>query len=171
MEWYRKAVQAAQRIEPAHTSPWKLASTYALLSSGGYSTPPVIQRSGQQNQYCWPKRVTIPTKSHARRSNAPSDDLRTTPRTPQVQVLRDTPGSPDTSAAALERRVGCVRVMLDDGIAEWRHEGRPLAQAWHAVLVEVVERCATSALRGSDPGRTSDGRQPPRFGTAARLRR
>lgn len=32
MEWYRKAVQAADRIEPAHTSPWKLASTYALLS-------------------------------------------------------------------------------------------------------------------------------------------
>ena len=30
--WYEKAVQAAGRIEPAHTSPWKLASTYALLS-------------------------------------------------------------------------------------------------------------------------------------------
>lgn len=32
MEWYHKAVQAANRIDPAHTSPWKLASTYALLS-------------------------------------------------------------------------------------------------------------------------------------------
>jgi hypothetical protein len=30
--WYEKAVEAARRIEPAHTSPWKLASTYALLS-------------------------------------------------------------------------------------------------------------------------------------------
>jgi hypothetical protein len=27
--WYEKAVEAAGRIEPAHTSPWKLASTYA----------------------------------------------------------------------------------------------------------------------------------------------
>jgi predicted DNA-binding transcriptional regulator AlpA len=32
MEWHRKAVQAADRIDPAHTSAWKLASTYALLS-------------------------------------------------------------------------------------------------------------------------------------------
>lgn len=32
MEWHQKAVQAAGRIDPAHTSPWKLASTYALLS-------------------------------------------------------------------------------------------------------------------------------------------
>jgi DNA-binding transcriptional MerR regulator len=30
--WYGKAVEAAQRIEPAHVAPWKLASTYALLS-------------------------------------------------------------------------------------------------------------------------------------------
>lgn len=30
--WYAKAVEAAQGIEPAHVSPWKLASTYALLS-------------------------------------------------------------------------------------------------------------------------------------------
>ena len=30
--WYEKAVEAAGRIQPAHTSPWKLASTYALLS-------------------------------------------------------------------------------------------------------------------------------------------
>jgi hypothetical protein len=32
MVWYHKAVQAANRIDPAHTAPWKLASTYALLS-------------------------------------------------------------------------------------------------------------------------------------------
>lgn len=32
MDWYQKAIQAANRIDPAHTSPWKLASTYALLS-------------------------------------------------------------------------------------------------------------------------------------------
>ncbi len=32
MEWYKKAIQAATRIDPAHTSPWKLASTYAMLS-------------------------------------------------------------------------------------------------------------------------------------------
>jgi len=32
MDWYEKAVQAASRIDRAHTSPWKLASTYALLS-------------------------------------------------------------------------------------------------------------------------------------------
>jgi DNA-binding transcriptional MerR regulator len=30
--WYAKAVEAAGRIEPDHVSPWKLASTYALLS-------------------------------------------------------------------------------------------------------------------------------------------
>jgi hypothetical protein len=30
--WYGKAGDAAQRIEPAHISPWKLASAYALLS-------------------------------------------------------------------------------------------------------------------------------------------
>jgi excisionase family DNA binding protein len=30
--WYEKAVEAAGRIEAAHTSPRKLASTYALLS-------------------------------------------------------------------------------------------------------------------------------------------
>lgn len=30
--WYEKAVQAAGQIEPAHTSPWKQASTYALIS-------------------------------------------------------------------------------------------------------------------------------------------
>src|SRR6202035_1724320 len=29
--WYEKAVEAAGRIEPSHTSPWKLASTYAVL--------------------------------------------------------------------------------------------------------------------------------------------
>jgi hypothetical protein len=32
VEWYKKAIQAANRIDPAHTSPWKLASAYALLS-------------------------------------------------------------------------------------------------------------------------------------------
>jgi predicted DNA-binding transcriptional regulator AlpA len=30
--WYAKAVEAAGRIEPAHISPWKLASTYAVLA-------------------------------------------------------------------------------------------------------------------------------------------
>lgn len=32
MEWYKKAMQAADRIDSAHTVPWKLASIYALLS-------------------------------------------------------------------------------------------------------------------------------------------
>ncbi len=32
MNWYEKAVHAATRIDAAHTTPWKLASTYALLS-------------------------------------------------------------------------------------------------------------------------------------------
>ena len=32
MTSYDKAVDAANRIDPAHTSSWKLASTYALLS-------------------------------------------------------------------------------------------------------------------------------------------
>lgn len=32
MNWYEKAILAANRIDPGHTSPWKLASTYALLS-------------------------------------------------------------------------------------------------------------------------------------------
>lgn len=30
--WFEKAVEAASRIEPGHTAPWKLASTYALLA-------------------------------------------------------------------------------------------------------------------------------------------
>jgi excisionase family DNA binding protein len=30
--WWAKAVEAAERIDPAHTAPWKLASTYALLA-------------------------------------------------------------------------------------------------------------------------------------------
>lgn len=30
--WLEKAIEAASRIEPAHTSPWKLASAYALLA-------------------------------------------------------------------------------------------------------------------------------------------
>jgi excisionase family DNA binding protein len=30
--WFTKAVEAAERIDPVHTAPWKLASTYALLS-------------------------------------------------------------------------------------------------------------------------------------------
>jgi hypothetical protein len=32
VEWRQKAMQAASRIDPAHTSPRKVASTYALLS-------------------------------------------------------------------------------------------------------------------------------------------
>jgi predicted DNA-binding transcriptional regulator AlpA len=32
LRWYEQAVEAAGRIEPAHTAPWKLASVYALLS-------------------------------------------------------------------------------------------------------------------------------------------
>lgn len=43
MEWYTKALLAANRIDPAHTSPWKLASTYALLciaESLGSGRPP-----------------------------------------------------------------------------------------------------------------------------------
>lgn len=32
MNWYDRAVNAANRIDEAHTSPWKLASAYALLS-------------------------------------------------------------------------------------------------------------------------------------------
>ncbi|MCV7169075.1 helix-turn-helix domain-containing protein [Mycobacterium manitobense] len=32
MNWYEKALEAANRIDPGHTSPWKLASTYALLA-------------------------------------------------------------------------------------------------------------------------------------------
>jgi excisionase family DNA binding protein len=32
VNWYEKAVQAANQIDPQHTSPWKLASAYALLA-------------------------------------------------------------------------------------------------------------------------------------------
>jgi predicted DNA-binding transcriptional regulator AlpA len=45
--WYEKAVQAAGRIEPAHTSPWKLASTYALLSIGD-PHPPLRRSDGEE---------------------------------------------------------------------------------------------------------------------------
>jgi DNA-binding transcriptional MerR regulator len=31
-DWFKKAVEAAERIEVAHTAPWKLASAYALLA-------------------------------------------------------------------------------------------------------------------------------------------
>ncbi|CAM3139439.1 helix-turn-helix transcriptional regulator [Mycobacterium simiae] len=30
--WFTKAVEAAERIDPVHTAPWKLATTYALLA-------------------------------------------------------------------------------------------------------------------------------------------
>ena len=30
--WYERATESAHRIEPTHTAPWKLASSYALLS-------------------------------------------------------------------------------------------------------------------------------------------
>ena len=48
--WLEKAVEAASRIEPAHTSPWKLASTYALLSiadslAGRRQSPPEPSRA------------------------------------------------------------------------------------------------------------------------------
>ncbi|WP_006247205.1 helix-turn-helix domain-containing protein [Mycolicibacterium tusciae] len=31
-DWFTRAIKAAEQIDPAHTSPWKLASTYALLA-------------------------------------------------------------------------------------------------------------------------------------------
>ncbi|AGB21674.1 hypothetical protein Mycsm_01257 [Mycobacterium sp. JS623] len=31
-DWFKNAVEAADRIDPDHTAPWKLASTYALLA-------------------------------------------------------------------------------------------------------------------------------------------
>lgn len=30
--WYQRAIEAAEQIDPRHTAPWKLASTYALLA-------------------------------------------------------------------------------------------------------------------------------------------
>jgi predicted DNA-binding transcriptional regulator AlpA len=54
--WYEKAVEAAGRIEPAHTSPWKLASTYALLSIAESlltrqpTRPPVSDPTGSAGQ-------------------------------------------------------------------------------------------------------------------------
>ena len=60
MEWHKKAIQAASRIDPAHTSPWKLASTYALLSiaeslASGRPTRSAPKRSGElrcTNEHC-----------------------------------------------------------------------------------------------------------------------
>jgi hypothetical protein len=60
MKWYQKAVQAVERIEAAHTSPWKLASTYALLSIAeslglGRPTPSAPKPSGElrcANEQC-----------------------------------------------------------------------------------------------------------------------
>jgi len=46
--WYQKAVDSADRIQPAHTSPWKLAAVYALLSiaeSHVYGDPATRWRS------------------------------------------------------------------------------------------------------------------------------
>lgn len=48
--WLEKAFEAASRIEPTHTSPWKLASTYALLSiadslAGGRQSAPEPSRA------------------------------------------------------------------------------------------------------------------------------
>ena len=31
-DWFKKAVEAAERVEAAYTAPWKLATTYALLA-------------------------------------------------------------------------------------------------------------------------------------------
>jgi predicted DNA-binding transcriptional regulator AlpA len=60
MEWYKKAIQAANRIDPTHTSPWKLASTYALLSiaeslASGRATHAAPKPSGElrcANEQC-----------------------------------------------------------------------------------------------------------------------
>jgi hypothetical protein len=60
MEWYKKAIQVANHIDPAHTSPWKLASTYALLSiaeslGSGRPTHSAPKPSGElrcANEHC-----------------------------------------------------------------------------------------------------------------------
>lgn len=56
--WFEKAVEAAKRIDPGHTAPWKLASTYALLTiaetlllqrTGKPARPPIASSAGQAN--------------------------------------------------------------------------------------------------------------------------
>jgi predicted DNA-binding transcriptional regulator AlpA len=50
VSWYDKAVRAADRIESAHTSPWKLVTAYALLSiaeSLASSCRPLHKQSGE----------------------------------------------------------------------------------------------------------------------------
>lgn len=48
--WYEKAVEAAGRIEAAHTSPWKIASTYALLAIAESLLPRQVQRITSSRQ-------------------------------------------------------------------------------------------------------------------------
>jgi DNA-binding transcriptional MerR regulator len=56
--WYARAIEAAGRIEPAHTSPWKLASTYALLS--------IAESLLAQQQPKRPRPIpTVATQSHS----------------------------------------------------------------------------------------------------------
>ena len=66
MDWYQKAIQAANRIDPAHTSPWKLASTYALLS--------IAESLGRVGRLTRPP--SRPVNSAARTSNVPCTESR-----------------------------------------------------------------------------------------------
>jgi len=46
-DWYQKAQDAANRMDPAHTAPWKLATTYAVLSiAQSLRTGPAAYSSG-----------------------------------------------------------------------------------------------------------------------------
>jgi excisionase family DNA binding protein len=56
-DWFTKAAEAADRIDPNHTAPWKLASTYALLAIAETlstqrtlgKTPPPIRSDAVEN--------------------------------------------------------------------------------------------------------------------------
>jgi predicted DNA-binding transcriptional regulator AlpA len=124
MDWYRKAVQAAGRIDPAHTSAWKLASTYALLSiaeslaSGWRSRaePNPSRELRCANQHCVYREPETPVRDHDILTLAEVAEMtRTNPAT--LRYWRSV-GDCGPKSFKLGRRVLYHRADIEQWIAE-----------------------------------------------------